>query len=207
LDNKAKCKQALLEEKGLDRSENRLLVGLVGRLAEQKGIDIIVNALDRILNTGCNFILLGKGDARYQDMLKVVSGQQPDKISVNLAFDDLLAHRIYAASDVFLMPSRFEPCGLGQMISMAYGTAPIVNPVGGLADTVQNYDSNIKQGTGFAMTEATPDGLVDAIARAHMLWLNKPAWCKFQIVLMNQNFSWDSSSQKYLEIYRRKSLS
>jgi len=203
LDNKAKCKQALLEEKGLDTSENRLLVGLVGRLAEQKGIDIIVNALDRILNTGCNFILLGKGDARYQDMLKAVSGRQPDRISVNLTFDDPLAHRIYAASDVFLMPSRFEPCGLGQMISMAYGTAPVVNPVGGLADTVQNYDSNTRQGTGFAMTEATPDGLVDAIARAHMLWLNKPAWRKFQLVLMNQNFSWDSSGQKYLEIYRR----
>jgi len=207
LDNKAKCKQSLLEEKGLNTSENRLLAGFVGRLAEQKGIDIIVNALDRVLNIGCNFILLGKGDARYQDMLAAVSGRQPGRISVNLAFDDPLAHRIYAASDVFLMPSRFEPCGLGQMISMAYGTAPIVNPVGGFVDTVQNYDSNTKQGTGFAMTNATPDGLVDAIARAHMLWLNKDDWCKFQRVLMNQNFSWESSSQKYLEIYRRKSLS
>jgi starch synthase len=177
------------------------LAGMVSRLAEQKGADVLAAALDDIVALGYNLVVLGTGERRYEETMAAAERAHPGRIRVLLKFDERLAHLIYAASDVFLMPSRYEPCGLGQMIAMRYGTLPVVHRTGGLADTVT--DAAEANGTGFVHTELTPAALVAALARARAVIADPARLAALRRRAMARDFSWDASARQYVELYRK----
>ena len=180
---------------------DRPVIGMVSRIADQKGFDLIVKIFDDMMRLGFNFILLGVGDDTYHHKLKQFEQVYPARVSVTLKFDERLAHRIYAGSDFFLMPSQYEPCGLGQLISLKYGTVPIVRQTGGLADTVTEFDPMQQTGNGFLFKAYTPDALLDALSRAYQAFTNAEAFASLSDRCMRYDFSWDESAKKYQRLY------
>jgi starch synthase len=200
---KVQCKAALQQELSLDVDPATPLIGLVSRLADQKGLDLIHAAIEDILALPVQFALLGTGDRSYEAFFRCLQERFPGRVHARIAFDIGLAQRIYAGSDLFLMPSRFEPCGLNQMYSQAYGSPPVVAATGGLVDSVIDASADPVQGTGFIMT--TPDlaGLQDACQRAMDAWRARDVWKRIQLNGMARPFAWEQSAERYLDVYRK----
>jgi starch synthase len=194
-------KVELLNDSSLPIRDKTPLVGIISRLVDQKGFDLVAEAADRILAMNLQMIVLGTGDEKYHRLFSELEHKYPDKIKAYITFDDVLAHRIEAASDVFLMPSRFEPCGLNQMYSLKYGTVPLVREVGGLADTVVDFDPSTGEGTGFVFKEYTADALVSTLKRAVDTYSRRRVWTKIMKSAMLQDFSWKRSAERYAELY------
>lgn len=199
---KAVCKAKLQEELGLEVRGDRPLMVMVTRLTRQKGMDLVMYALDRILSGGVQVAVLGTGDRDYEDGLRYFQDKYPGTMAARIEFDPALSQRMYAAADMFLMPSKFEPCGLSQIIAMRYGTLPIVRETGGLKDTVQPYNEFTGEGTGFSFTNFNGDEMGDAVFRAaRLFWDNREAWNQLVTQAMSQDFSWTRSADKYLDLY------
>lgn len=199
---KAVCKAKLQEELGLEVRDDRPLMVMVTRLTRQKGMDLVMYALDRILSGGVQVAVLGTGDRDYEDGLRYFQDKYPDTMAARIEFDPALSQRMYAAADMFLMPSKFEPCGLSQIIAMRYGTLPIVRETGGLKDTVIPYNEITGEGTGFSFTNFNGDEMGDAVFRAaRLFWDNREAWNQLVMQAMSQDFSWTRSADKYLDLY------
>jgi starch synthase len=202
LDGKAACKLALQGEAGFDPSPRTPLVGMIGRLADQKGFDLVAQVLEPLLaETETQVVLLGTGEPDYHDLFRELAAHNRRQLSVWLTFDGALAQRIYAGSDMFLMPSRFEPCGLGQLISLRYGTVPVVRFTGGLADTVADYQPATERGTGFVFRNYHPISLTVAMGRALEVYRAPDRWRAIQLRGMAQDLSWDASAHRYLSAY------
>ena len=203
LEKKRENKYRLQKELGLSMGDVPL-VGIITRLASQKGLDLMAAVIDQIMGLGIQLILLGTGEEYYEKLFAEVKMRYPQQTSINLGFDAVLAQKIYAGSDIFLMPSRFEPCGLGQLISLRYGTIPVVRRTGGLEDTIKDYDPETGYGNGFDFVEYVPDKLLDALSRAVNLYRhNSEAWNKLIHLAMSMDFSWNRSAIKYLELYEK----
>ena len=199
---KAVCKAKLQEELGLEVRDDRPLMVMVTRLTRQKGMDLVMYALDRILAGGVQVAVLGTGDRDYEDGLRYFQDKYPGSMAARIEFDPALSQRMYAAADMFLMPSKFEPCGLSQIIAMRYGTLPIVRETGGLKDTVIPYNEFTGEGTGFSFTNFNGDEMGDAVFRAaRLFWDNRDAWNQLVTQAMSQDFSWTRSADKYLDLY------
>ena len=203
LEKKDSARRALLEllSPGTPiEALGRPLVGIVSRLVDQKGFDLIAELVPAIATYG-SFAVLGTGDARYENMWRGLAAAHPDRFLVKIGFDEALAHLVEAAADVFLMPSRFEPCGLNQMYSMRYGTVPVVRATGGLDDTVTDYNDAAATGTGFKFAPYTAAALMDAMERARTVFANPIRWKTLQVAGMRQDFSWDRSARQYVKLY------
>ena len=199
---KAVCKAKLQEELGLEVRDDRPLMVMVTRLTRQKGMDLVMYALDRILSGGVQVAVLGTGDRDYEDGLRYFQDKYPGTMAARIEFDPALSQRMYAAADMFLMPSKFEPCGLSQIIAMRYGTLPIVRETGGLKDTVIPYNEFTGEGTGFSFSNFNGDEMGDAVFRAaRLFWDNREAWNQLVTQAMSQDFSWTRSADKYLDLY------
>lgn len=199
---KAVCKAKLQEELGLEVRDDRPLMVMVTRLTRQKGMDLVMYALDRILSGGVQVAVLGTGDRDYEDGLRYFQDKYPGTMAARIEFDPALSQRMYAAADMFLMPSKFEPCGLSQIIAMRYGTLPIVRETGGLKDTVIPYNEFTGEGTGFSFSNFNGDEMGDAVFRAaRLFWDNRDAWSQLVTQAMSQVFSWTRSADKYLDLY------
>ena len=199
---KAVCKAKLQEELGLEVRDDRPLMVMVTRLTRQKGMDLVMYALERILAGGVQVAVLGTGDRDYEDGLRYFQDKYPGTMAARIEFDPALSQRMYAAADMFLMPSKFEPCGLSQIIAMRYGTLPIVRETGGLKDTVIPYNEFTGEGTGFSFSNFNGDEMGDAVFRAaRLFWDNRDAWNQLVTQAMSQDFSWTRSADKYLDLY------
>ena len=206
ISGKAFCKkelvQALFHPEDPAAAERMPLMGMVGRLTAQKGLDLVFEALPELLSFGVKLAILGKGDEKYQKNLLDVAGRHKGMISVTIGFNDSLAHRIYAGSDFFLMPSRYEPCGLGQLIALRYGSIPVARKTGGLADTILDYNPLASKGTGFLFSDYTPSALLDAVKRALCVYTDSQKKHGMITEGMKMDFSWKKSAQRYIELYR-----
>ncbi|MDH7578771.1 MAG: glycogen synthase GlgA [Bacillota bacterium] len=203
IDLKRENKYGLQRETGLPVG-NTPLIGVITRLVDQKGLDLISDIFDELMATGSQFILLGSGEDYYQKLFAEFKMKYPQQAAINLGFNPVLAKKIYAGSDMFLMPSRFEPCGLAQLISLRYGTIPIVRATGGLADTIQDYNEKNREGNGFSFKAYEPTALLDAIKRALAIYLEQPEqWRRLMVNGMKSNFSWERSAQQYAELYEK----
>jgi len=203
---KAASKRALLERFGLpvtDETLARPIVGMVSRMVDQKGLDLIAAVAGPLASLDATFTIVGTGEPRYQDMWRQLSQWRPDRISAFIGFDEQRAHLVEAGADMFLMPSRFEPCGLNQMYSLRYGTVPIVRAVGGLVDTVRPYNPKNGQGTGFLFSDYDPGVMLRTLEAALAAFPNKKIWTRLQKNGMRADFSWDRSAAEYVKIYRR----
>ncbi len=203
IDGKLTNKSKLKEELGLNTDGAKPLIGIVSRLTEQKGIDLVVESLSQIVDLGFQVAILGTGEEKYERMLEISKHAYKENLSVFLGFSDEMARRIYSGSDMFLMPSRFEPCGLGQMIALRYGSIPIVRGTGGLLDTIRDHTAYKKNGNGFIFAEFSKVSLLDALVRAISVYENRNEWIELVTRSMNEDFSWKRSCEKYLEIYKR----
>lgn len=202
LDGKQVCKRELQREMGLPTDAKVPVFGLISRLSSQKGLDLLDQILPKLLeNESMQVIVLGTGDQYYHDMLTRLAQQHPDKLAVSLKFDNGLAHRIYAGSDAFLMPSYYEPCGLGQMISLAYGTVPVVHATGGLADTVHEFSQTHGTGNGFVFKEYTNRASGNAVHRTLKCFADPECWNKIVHNAVTCRFSWEGSAKKYVKVY------
>jgi starch synthase len=198
LRGKRKCKAALLRRSSLAKNLKRPLIGMVSRLADQKGFDLLREAADSIVDLGASVVVLGPGQQEY---LEELAGRHPGTVAAHLAFDNELAHWIEAGSDMFLMPSRYEPCGLNQMYSLRYGTVPVVRATGGLADTVEDYDSSCESGVGFVFEEYSAGAMLAAVERAVSTYARPRSWAGLLERGMALDFSWTASASKYLDLY------
>ncbi|HEX8834408.1 MAG TPA: glycogen synthase, partial [Abditibacteriaceae bacterium] len=201
--NKAKCKRELLRRIGLATTSRKRIpvVGMVSRLSSQKGFDLVAEALESMLEMGCLFVLLGTGDEKYVRLFENLGQQFPQSTSINLgSYNEELAHHIYAGSDFFLMPSLYEPCGLGQMIALAYGTVPIVRATGGLADSVHEWNPQTGSGNGFVFEKFSADAMLDAVRRAISAYHSKE-WPALVQNTFACDFSWDVSAERYQDLY------
>lgn len=204
LDRRAANKAALQQQTRIPVRPKPLLIGMVSRLNEVKGMEIMEPVLEWLLGEKeAQFILLGTGQPKYHEMFKRIQSQFPDRSHIFLKFDPVLARRIYAGADIFLMPSVVEPCGLGQMIAMRYGSVPVVRAVGGLADTVTDYNYDRGHSTGFTFADFTPEACQNALEQAMELYGDREEWRKLQERGMKTNFSWSTSAQKYVELYKK----
>jgi starch synthase len=204
LSGKGKDKKYLLEFSGLPNSNDGLpLIGIISRLADQKGFDLIEEVADEILSLDLKIVLLGTGDEKYHLFFSALEKKYPKKLKINLTFDNRLAHLIEAGSDMFLMPSRYEPCGLNQLYSLRYGTVPIVRETGGLADTIQDYNPKSREGTGYVFKNYDAEELLKAIKRALEIYRDKKAWSKLMLKGMSQDYSWEAQARKYVELYEK----
>lgn len=201
INGKRKCKPQLLKDCGIKVSGDVPVVGLVGRLSTQKGSDLFLESLEGILSLGVVLIVLGKGDEVFHVRLREASEKYKDRLHVRIGFEDDLAHRIYAGSDIFLMPSRYEPCGLGQLIAMRYGTIPVARRTGGIGDTVLDHEPLRGSGTGFLFSDYTPSALQECMKRALSVYVDKAKWHRLIHSAMSMDFSWRSSAKRYLELY------
>ncbi len=204
LAGKKAAKLALLDAAGLTVDEAALarpLVGLVSRLTGQKGFDLIAASVDELMELDASWVLLGSGEERYEELWRSLAERHPGRVSVTIGFEERLTHLIEAGADMFLMPSRFEPCGLNQLYSLRYGTLPIVRATGGLKDTVEDARSN-GAGTGFTFSNYTPDALVSTMRRALSAFAAPDAWRAMQVRAMQQDHSWDASAREYVKVYR-----
>jgi starch synthase len=202
LAGKAACKAALQREVGLPERADVPLLALVGRLVQQKGVDLVAAALPDLLARDLQVVLLGTGEARYEEAFSRAARDRPDRMAARIGFDERLAHRIEAGADLFLMPSRFEPCGLNQMYSLRYGTVPVVRAVGGLEDTVEDFDG-WRRGTGFKFRDYSPAALLVAVRRALDVWRDAAAWRGILARGMAEDNSWAHSAERYEALYRR----
>ncbi len=203
LSGKRKMKSVLLREVGLPDEPEKPVLGMIGRMAYQKGFDIVAEALPRLVEFGVKLVVLGSGKPEYEEMFRKASRDYPRQVAVCTEFNDPLAHKIEAGADMFLMPSRFEPCGLNQLYSLRYGTVPVVRRTGGLADTVIDADEFPDRGTGFLFDDPTPQALLSCIERALEAFRDKKRWEKIMLRGMRQDFSWEASARKYIELYER----
>jgi starch synthase len=206
LEGKAESKRALLQQFGLPSNNGamkRPLIGMVSRLVDQKGLDLIEALAAELPRLDATFTVVGSGDPRYEAMWRALSAAYPDRVSAFIGFNEARAHLVEGGADMFLMPSRFEPCGLNQMYSMRYGTVPIVRAVGGLVDSVRPYNPKNAQGTGFLFSDYSPAALRDAILRAISAYQQPRVWKRLQINGMKKDFSWDRSAAEYLKVYKR----
>lgn len=208
LEGKQVCKQALLERMGLSRSPSdeisqKPLIGMVSRLVDQKGMDLLADSIERIMEEDVSFVVLGSGQEDYQELCRSWARQWPDRFAVYIGYNNALAHQIEAAADLFMMPSQFEPCGLNQLYSLRYGTIPIVHAVGGLDDTIHNIDPVLQTGNGFKFHEYTPASLMQALQAALQLHRDQPAWIKTQQRIMQEDFSWERSAREYERLYQK----
>jgi len=176
---------------------------MVTRLVDQKGLDIVTEALPEIMSLGVQFVVLGTGVEKYHRILSDAASRYPGRMRVLLQYNDGLAKAIYAGADLFLMPSRYEPCGLGQMIALRYGTVPVVRKTGGLADTVINYSAKTGHGTGFVFDKYTSSALVDGLRRALAVYGNEKKWLHLMKTGMKQDMSWQKSAKEYVKVYRK----
>jgi starch synthase len=209
LTGKTASKRAVLEEFGLPADEpslSRPLVGLISRMVDQKGFDLIAALAERLPSLDAAFVVLGTGDARYQDLWQRLAAGHPRRVGARIGFDERLAHLIEAGADLFLMPSRFEPCGLNQMYSLRYGTVPIVRAVGGLDDTVQPFTIRARNATGFKFAEAEPAALVRTLRQALRVFGEPETWRKLQLRGMAQDHGWGPPAREYVKVYRRARL-
>ncbi|KPQ34624.1 MAG: starch synthase [Phormidesmis priestleyi Ana] len=204
LDKRAKNKATIQKEMGLSENPDCFLMGLVGRLVEQKGIDLILQTMDRYLAySDAQFVILGTGDRTYENQLWELAARYPGRASAYIMYSDALARRIYAGCDAFLMPSRFEPCGISQMVAMRYGCVPIVRRTGGLVDTVSHNDPINQLGTGYCFDRYEPLDLFTSMVRASEAYRFKPQWEALQRRAMNENFSWELSAIEYIKLYSK----
>ncbi|ANQ53213.1 glycogen synthase [Thermosipho sp. 1063] len=204
IEKKYENKKLLQKDLGLPVSENIPMIGMITRLVDQKGLDILSEVLRYIVNYNVQFVILGTGDEKYEDMFRKMEEEFPENISANIKFDINLAQKIYAASDMFLMPSRYEPCGLGQMYSLRYGTIPVVRYTGGLADTVLEYDETKMIGNGFGFVEYGSSQLLKAVAKAIDFYRNKKVhWKKLVDNAMKTDLSWERSAKEYIKLYNK----
>jgi starch synthase len=206
LSGKLICKRALLERCGLSVGDDALarpLVGMVSRLVEQKGLALIEAAADALMRLDATWVFVGTGEARYEEFLRRLQARYPSRVGVHIGFDEALAHLVEAGSDMFLMPSTFEPCGLNQMYSLRYGTVPIVTAVGGLDDTIQPYTARASSANGFKFREMTADALVRTVRQAVRLYHDKAAWIPLMRQGMAIDHSWETSAREYVKVYRR----
>jgi starch synthase len=204
LDGKRAAKRALLSDVGLptdDRALARPAIGLISRLTDQKGFDLIAAAADELMALGASWVMLGSGERRFEDGWRTLAARYPDRVSATIGFDERLAHLIEAGADMFLMPSRFEPCGLNQLYSLRYGTVPIVRATGGLDDTVTDIDDPSGEGTGFKFSDYTPGALVQTVRRALAAFEDQDRWKAAQKRGMRQDHSWDASALEYVKLY------
>ncbi len=199
---KAVCKKELLSRLGLP-DNGAPLIGMVTRLADQKGFDILTEALPEVMSLGAQLVILGTGDAKYARILSDAASRYHDRMRVVLQYNDGLAKNIYAGSDLFLMPSRYEPCGLGQMIALRYGTVPVVRKTGGLADTVTEYNARTGRGTGFLFEDYSDTALVEGLRRALSVYAKADKWKRLMLSGMKQDFSWTQSAKEYIKVYRK----
>ncbi|HTM00984.1 MAG TPA: glycogen/starch synthase [Candidatus Omnitrophota bacterium] len=203
LDAKERCTEALLEEMGLSLAPRRPVFGMISRLVEQKGLDLIRAAADRLFALPARWVFLGNGEREYEEFLQAAARRHPDRVAFRRGFDDPLAHRIEAGADFFLMPSRYEPCGLNQMMSMRYGTVPVVRATGGLADTVDPVARRGEEGTGIRFEPYTAEALVGAAEEAVALFAEPASLALVRRQGMARDFSWESSARKYIHLYRQ----
>jgi starch synthase len=199
---KEQCREALRAELGLPAAPGPL-VSLVTRLTEQKGVDLVLEALPALLAEGCQIVLLGSGDATLEAGVAAAAREHPEQIAARIGYDGDLARRIYAGADLFLMPSRYEPCGLGQLIALRYGTAPVVRRTGGLADTVTEFDPARRTGTGFTFDGFAVPALLDAVRRAASAYRQPPLWRALVRNAMSEDFSWEASAREYVTLYNK----
>jgi starch synthase len=206
LAGKRTSKVAVLKRYGLPTDQaalDRPLIGMISRMVDQKGLDLIAALSQDLPSLGASFVVLGTGDVRYQEFWRALAARHPDVVGARIGFDEPLAHLIEAGSDMFLMPSRFEPCGLNQMYSLRYGTVPIVRRVGGLADTVVDYAPRRPKATGFVFDEYRPEALLRTLQRALAVYQDGRKWRALQLAGMSQDHSWDRSAREYVKIYER----
>ncbi len=201
IENKEENKKELLKLNNLTYKKNTPVLGLISRLTDQKGFDILAQVLEEILNKDLYFVILGTGDPKYHNLLLEFEKKYPDKLKANLKFDAVLAQLIYAGSDMFIMPSYFEPCGLGQLISLKYLTVPIVRATGGLADTIIDFDEDKTNGNGFTFSDYQGSALLNAIERALNYYQTPQLWLKILKNCDKADYSWDASAKKYLKLY------
>jgi len=202
LDLKIENKKALLREMDLPFEEHTPVVGIISRLADQKGFDLIGDVLDDMMKLGLQLVILGTGEKRYHELFEKAHKRFPTQIGLSLSFNNDLAHMIEAGSDMFLMPSRYEPCGLNQLYSLRYGTVPIVRATGGLDDTIDDYVVSTGEGTGFKFKEYEGRAMLHALKRAVEVYADRPAWRKLARSGMAKDFSWETSARKYIQLYR-----
>jgi starch synthase len=176
---------------------------MISRLADQKGFDLLYEIADKLMSLEVRLIILGTGEQKYHIFLSELEKKYPDKVRIYLKYDNKLAHLIEAGADIFLMPSRYEPCGLNQMYSLRYGTVPVVRETGGLADTIQDYDSQNQKGTGFVFKDYNGAELLSAIKRGLVLFKNRTAWKNLMLQGMEKDFSWEASAKKYIQLYNK----
>jgi starch synthase len=201
LSGKATCKASLQRELGLPERRDVPLVAMIGRIADQKGLDLVVAALADLLGRDLQLALLGSGRRDWEETFRRAARERPDRMAVRIGFDEGLAHRMEAGADLFLMPSQFEPCGLNQMYSLRYGTVPVVRAVGGLEDTVEDFDG-WSRGTGFKFREYSPQAMMLAVRRALEAFRDHRSWRAMMLRGMAQDWSWDRSAQAYESLYR-----
>jgi starch synthase len=203
ISGKVRCKEALLQEMNLDPSlKDRPLIGMISRLDTQKGLDILIQILDDILSLDTGIVILGSGDESIQQAIQETAANHPGRVSLFIGFNDPLAHRIMAGVDIFLIPSRYEPCGLTQMYALKYGTIPVVRATGGLNDTIIQFDGRTKKGNGFKFEPYDPSAFFEAIRQAVKLFKNSKVWKKVMTNGMNADFSWDRSAKSYMDLYQ-----
>lgn len=200
MSGKLQCKKALIEEFGLRVRLTTPVVGMVSRLAAQKGFDIVAEAIDKIMRLGVGMVVLGEGETKFRRLMEAHAAKHPGRLSVNVSFDNRLAHLVEAGSDIFLMPSHYEPCGLNQIYSLKYGTIPVVRATGGLEDTVKGYAPGVAS-TGFKFKEYAPKALVVKLRQAVALYKQKEEWAAMVERAMAEDFSWSRSAKKYIELY------
>jgi len=203
LEGKKACRAALLSQFDLDLPQDRPLIGLTTRFFERKGIDLLENSLDDLISLGAGFVLQGTGEERHQYLLQEISQRYPRQMGLFVGFTEDLAHQIIAGADIFLMPSRYEPCGLDQLYCLRYGTIPVVRATGGLEETIQEYDPGTGQGNGFKFNGYTPAELLGAVQRTLAVYQDQAAWQSLMRKNMALDFSWDTVAPKYVELYQR----
>jgi starch synthase len=203
LSGKAEAKRALLAEMGLEHQPDAALLGMVSRLDSQKGFDLLAEVMDYVMNLNIHFVLLGTGEKKYHELFQRIKEHYPERAAINLTFDGALAHRIQAGSDIFLMPSKFEPCGLNQFIALRYGTVPVVRSTGGLADSVTDYDPKEGTGNGFVFHEYASMPFFNAVKRAVEAYADQALWKKLMLRGMEGDYSWTASAARYVELYER----
>jgi starch synthase len=203
LENKKACKEALQEAFDLPAKNGTPLIGTISRLADQKGFDLIAASLEEMLSYGTQYVLLGTGERKYHDVFAELSTKFPKSFAVKLAYDNKLAHLIEAGADMFLMPSRYEPCGLNQLYSLKYATVPIVRGVGGLEDTIRDYTEESDRGTGFKFYDYSDKAMLQAIKRALVVYGKRDDWVSLMTRCMGEDFSWERSANEYMGLYRK----
>jgi starch synthase len=201
LSGKRECKRDLLKVFGLDEDLDRPLIGCISRLSDQKGFDLILDISEKMLARGVSFVLLGSGAEVYERAFQSLQRARPSRVGVYLGFSNELAHKIEAGADMFLMPSRFEPCGLNQMYSLRYGTVPIVRGVGGLEDTIENFDRSTGRGNGFKFYEYSSARLLEKIQEALEVYAEPELWRRLMLNGMRADYSWDASARRYIVLY------